>query len=262
MPNSDMFLQVASSIALVLVTVYAGFRAIRWVEARLARPKQEDQMFAVLVQIRETLAVMNEREAQHQAGAEPCIGILEGIDLSLKAVNVRLGEIAHAIDPVPVKNIGIAIAHMNERLVEIAENVEYTEVDLRRDERALECLETLSAAAATPRQDGDKVVAKALVSGIDEARLAAHNDSAQLLSAMDTLVDGFEKFRKQQASFLNAIFNSGSISTASDEDASKLEEIEALMRRYGLDRDAAAERVERKRVYEPNSGRGRMQAGV
>ena len=83
-----------------------------------------------------------------------------------------------------------------------------------------------------------------------------------MLAAMDTLVDGFEKFRKQQASFLNAIFNSGSIATVADEDASKLEEIEALMRRYGLDREAATERVERKRVYEPSGGRGRMQAGV
>ena len=83
-----------------------------------------------------------------------------------------------------------------------------------------------------------------------------------MLAALDTLAVEFEKFRKQQAAFLNSIFNGGSVSTVDDADAAEMEEIETLMRRYGIDRPTATDRVRARKTYSANAGRGGMGANA
>ena len=133
-------------------------------------------------------------------------------------------------------------------------------------DETIDCIRNLGATImATTRPEGVGLVhsdVQGVITKLDELELFLKKQDQMKILAIDTLVMDFAKFAKSQQQFVNVLFNGGSISTVGDEEAAEMERINDLMRRYGISREAATERVKGSAVYQPNTGRGRMGAEV
>lgn len=101
-----------------------------------------------------------------------------------------------------------------------------------------------------------------VITKLDELELHLDKPVSKIIMPLDALMLSFDKFAREQKQFMNALFNGGSIGTVDDAEAAALEKIDALMRRYGISRELAEQRVRGSAVYEPNSGRGGMRSEV
>ena len=153
-----------------------------------------------------------------------------------------------------------ALRQINEHLIaDVASRAQMDEV--------LDVLKEIRDASSVGAVELEKVAgaaewARGGVSGVadklDKLQAFLQKQDAMKILAMDTLVMDFAKFSKSQHQFVNSLFNGGSISTVGDEEAAEMERINDLMRRYGISREAATERVKGSSVYQSSTGRGRM----
>jgi hypothetical protein len=152
-----------------------------------------------------------------------------------------------------IETVKFGLREVNEHLfVDVASRAQIDELievikDIRRAS-SVGAVELEKIAGSVGRSD--------VIARLDELQLFLQKQDAAKMLPLDALVLDFGKFQKQQANFMNAIFNGGSVSTVDDEEAARLEKIDALVRRYGISRELAEERVRGSAVYEPSTGRG------
>ena len=164
--------------------------------------------------------------------------------LFLKSIAGHVTEIFEAVRPLALTLD--TLKRIEEAVTWTDEEVEWEEIDHRN-------LQRIADISVKPRADLQGLIAK-----LDEFQLFIKNENGAFLTAIDTLVLDFGKFQKQQANLMNVLFNGGSVTSVDDEKAAEMERIEALMRRYGISRELAEERVRRTAVYEPSAGRTTM----
>lgn len=251
-----MFQEVVNMIASMAIAVSIVLGA-KWVWHRI--PHRANRQSDVLCRLSEILVALNRQtEILQTPDLEP--GVQRGFLLEIR--NSMRDQVGWGKEfPNMMAKV---VAPMLERLDQINGHL-FADVASRA--QIDELIETvhgmINTIISTARPEGVGLVhadVQGVIAKLDEFELSLKNQSekqhATLLMALDALVLDFGKFQKQQASFMNAMFNGGSIGTVDDEEAARLEKIDALVRRYGISRELAEERVRGSAVYEPSTGRG------
>ena len=252
----------------VCVAVLAGALVLagRWVWHRI--PHQAAQESEILHRLSEiVMALKVQNEILNRPNTE--LGIQTGLLLDVRTAAKDPVEVVHQLgdtlvattNPAGMGPMLDALREINEHLfADVASRAQIDEtIGALQGEGIAGNLQRIADILAQSRAAKPDVVA--LIARLDELQLFLHKQHASTLVALDALVLDFGKFQKQQANFMNALFNSGSITTVDDAESANLEKIDALTRRYGISRELAEERVRGSAVYEPNTGRG-MRGGV